>query len=77
MRQSFGPGVHEAPGRLRGAPLKPLPSNSPPAQIFLGNVATGADVIQTERPERGQSVPPLPSGRYAEAPAAGTSPPET
>ena len=35
MRQSFRPGVHEAPGRLRGAPLKPCPSNSPPTQILL------------------------------------------
>ncbi len=34
MRQSFRPGVHEAPGRLRGAPQKPCPSNSPPARMF-------------------------------------------
>ena len=61
MRQSLRPGVYEAPGRLRGAPLSPAPRTPrPPARITMAFVFGRGLRPHAERPGRGQSVPPLP-----------------
>lgn len=39
MRQIVRPGVHEAPGRLRAAPIALCPSSSPSTRIMIAVVS--------------------------------------